>query len=84
MFFRRVFLTLLQLSVFFKNLAEMNNAGVSLASVFETLISAEWNPDQNNKIQKIFAHIKMGKPLAYAFTQTNLIPYSISPLFTPV
>lgn len=67
-------MTLLQLSVFYKNLAEMNNAGVSLVSVFETLISAERNPDQNNKIQKIFAHIKMGKPLAYAFTQTNLIP----------
>ncbi len=52
----------------------MNNAGVSLVSVFETLNSSEKNPGQNNKFQKILAHIKMGKPLAYAFTQTNLIP----------
>ena len=67
-------MTLLQLSVFYKNLSQMNNAGVSLVSVFETLNSSEKNPEQNNKFQKILAHIKMGKPLAYAFSQTNLIP----------
>ncbi len=67
-------MTLLQLSVFYKDLAEMNNAGIGFISLFETIKSSEKDSEQKNKFQIIIDQIKLGKPLTHAFKQSRLLP----------
>ena len=67
-------MTLLELSLFYKNLAELYSAGISFNSAFSTLQSSEKNIQRRAELKFISDQISKGKPLADSFQRVGLVP----------
>ncbi|MGZ3691406.1 MAG: type II secretion system F family protein [Pseudobdellovibrio sp.] len=65
---------LLELSLFYNNLSEMLQAGVSMDSTFESILKSSRNPEVQPKINYIIRQIKKGEPLTPALKNSKLVP----------
>lgn len=69
-------MTLTELSLFYKNLAELYSAGISFNSMFSTLQVNEKNLIRKNQLKYIGSQVAAGKSLSDSLKRTGFVPVS--------
>lgn len=63
-----------ELSSFYRNLAELENSGISLAQSFETFLKGERRPERVQQYRYITQQLKAGRPLTQSLKFLKFVP----------